>query len=952
MEKTAQSQKVNSLITEVNSILGASIANLLLKKNNNVYGISKKPPSAEVLENPNFTLLDIDISQPLPTHVPSFDLIVHLLSESTQTLKNFRVSSSLTPATNNIIDKAKNQTCKVILMAPLITSDFFYEHIAKKQNTQENLRLFLIGDIYGPRQLVGKNQAYIHDSLNKPHHFYERNELTDLIYQAIVSDKIILADEGLKTVVPTYIDDALSAFSSFDGDYNKKSVSIIVSEGPRTALNVAYEIQKIAQFTLNKQLKLFFSGPAKVYTPEPQPVIRLEYLGFEPKINLAEGLKKVFESYRINISSEEFTFKPQQETKHLHQLSPAIQLPISKEQKVESKKTQEISAPKYLLNLSLQKVFLGILFILVLTIIKTGLDIYWGISELKSAKKALSTGQLEIALNNSKSAEKSFRIARNKFKLLTLPLAPVLPAKRDSITYALESGRFGAISLQFFIEGAYDFVQNLKVITASQDQKSSLDIEKASANFKQAYLTSTQAYELARISANGYTFLQKLSLAQQNFKELSDISSTSLGFVNFIKDLTGSSDKKTYLVLLQNNNELRPGGGFIDSYGEIIFENGHLMSLNFKDIYTIDSQLKEKIDAPKELTDKLGLTQLYLRDSNWSTDFIVNGKTARDFYKKETGLEVDGVIAMDLTFIQKLLFLIGPIIVKNSTQEISSDNLFNHNQSYDQIAQALFNKLAQSFSQIDANNIQNINLNELFKTTQMAISQKHLLLIFDNQNLSSLVKTKGWDNALPPILFDPSEESSGSRDFVALSETNLGANKANRDIERKIDYSMTVGRDADLKANLKITYTNKAQANTWPAGTYVNFLRVYAPKDAGLSDFQNGELSDLDAVEVSNPANLAVFSTFVEVPVGKTHEVTFTYKIPKNIKLEQAPTYHLYISKQPGTDKDSLTFSFNLPDNIEAKSVNGDQTFAAQKNIKIETDLSTDRQFEINLKKK
>ena len=382
------------------------------------------------------------------------------------------------------------------------------------------------------------------------------------------------------------------------------------------------------------------------------------------------------------------------------------------------------------------------------------------------------------------------------------------------------------------------------------------------------------------------------------------------------------------------------------------FENGHLASLNFKDIYAIDSQLKEKIDAPRELTDKLGLTQLYLRDSNWSPDFIANGKTARDFYKKETGLEVDGVIAVDLTFIQNLLSITGPIKLGNSTQEISSDNLAINNQLYGPITQALFEKLAHIMSQMDANNSQNINLSELFKLFQMALSGKHLLFSFDNQNLTSLVKTKSWDNALPPILFDPSEELSGLRDFLAISEANLGANYANADIERKIDYEITVGRDAGLSAKLKVTYTNTAQADNWPAGTYVNFLRVYTPAGSGLVGFQNGQTSDLKAVVVLNQANLAVFSTFVEVPIGKTTDVTFLYKIPKNIKLEQAPAYQLFVSKQPGTDKDPLTFTFNLPDNIEAKSLNGDQTFAAQKNIKIETDLSTNRQFEISLKKK
>ena len=171
-----------------------------------------------------------------------------------------------------------------------------------------------------------------------------------------------------------------------------------------------------------------------------------------------------------------------------------------------------------------------------------------------------------------------------------------------------------------------------------------------------------------------------------------------------------------------------------------------------------------------------------------------------------------------------------------------------------------------------------------------------------------------------------------------------------------------------------IAYTNNSQAETWPAGKYVNFLRLYVPLAAGLEDFklsippevkrteqrrpsspvssQEDGVIDKNDVEVTTQGNLTVFSTFVEVPIKSTQIVTFTYRIPKNIKLEQAPAYHLYVQKQAGTEKDPFEFKFNLPAFLEAKNVNGDKQYKGSKNITIDTDLSTDRQFEIEVVKK
>ena len=56
-------------------------------------------------------------------------------------------------------------------------------------------------------------------------------------------------------------------------------------------------------------------------------------------------------------------------------------------------------------------------------------------------------------------------------------------------------------------------------------------------------------------------------------------------------------NEKKYLVLLQNEMELRATGGFIGSYGIMTFKNGKLLEFDIKDVYAADAKQQEMPDS-------------------------------------------------------------------------------------------------------------------------------------------------------------------------------------------------------------------------------------------------------------------------------------------------------------------------------------------------------------------
>ena len=133
----------------------------------------------------------------------------------------------------------------------------------------------------------------------------------------------------------------------------------------------------------------------------------------------------------------------------------------------------------------------------------------------------------------------------------------------------------------------------------------------------------------------------------------------AIDYSDFLLKLVGSDGAKTYLVLLQNNSELRPTGGFPGSYALITFENGSLKKVFVDDIYRADAGLKDNIVPPiplQHITPSWGM-----RDASWFADFPFSAGKIIGLYQLGGGPKVDGVLTITPDVITKIFEIIGPL---------------------------------------------------------------------------------------------------------------------------------------------------------------------------------------------------------------------------------------------------------------------------------------------------
>ncbi len=423
-----------------------------------------------------------------------------------------------------------------------------------------------------------------------------------------------------------------------------------------------------------------------------------------------------------------------------------------------------------------------------------------------------------------------------------------------------------------------------------------------------------------------------------------------------LPEITAVEGKKSYLVLLQNNLELRPAGGFIGSYGKFDFENGRLSGIKVDDIYNLDGQLKDVIEPPTEIKTHLNVNRWYLRDSNYDPDFPTSAKQATFFYKKEGGDLINGVVALDLTASGKLLNAVGGLDLPEYGETVDGDNLFERAISHAEVgffpgSQAKKNYLVSLQTQLfnKVFYLSKQNWPAIIQAIGSSLKQKHLMVYMEDPKIFSYLASQNWAGIMPRGGAKVEGETS---DFLAVNEANLGANKSNYYLKRTMNMETNFDKDGGVKHTLRISYNNTSPSDVFPAGIYKSFFRVYLPLGSKIVKTTMGEADITSQMAPFSDYGRTGYSTFFEVNPQETKILTIEYNLPVGLVFKGGQVkYRLDILKQAGGAADQFNWVLNYPINYEISDITQQAVNGAQQ-IKISSDLLEDRSFELNVKQK
>lgn len=376
---------------------------------------------------------------------------------------------------------------------------------------------------------------------------------------------------------------------------------------------------------------------------------------------------------------------------------------------------------------------------------------------------------------------------------------------------------------------------------------------------------------------------------------------------NLVREFTKKDDQvKTFLVLLQNNMELRPGGGFLGQYAVIKIKNGEVISTFIEDSNLLDQRITAKILAPYPFKKMMGTKKWKFRDSNFSPDFPQNAEKAKYFYRLSgRSSDFDGVIAVNADVLSDILELIGPISVPGYAGVYNSQN----------VVLKLEEQVEKPYllnSDLDTQNRKNIikkmapviigkmlslgNITKLAELGHKEMQNKNIMLYFKDPALQELADSVYWSGRVA---------SDWGSDYLMLVDANMGALKTDYYMKREISYEIDLTGEKPI-ATLYYTYRNTAPYGDWRTSDYHSYLRVYVPEGSNLL-----EREMVSYPNVGTDLGKTFFGFTAHTLIGSETRARIKYELPPSINKDD---YRLLIQKQSGTGDIPVKVKIITPD--------------------------------------
>lgn len=932
-----------ALVVGAGGFLGSHLVDRLLDKGLQVVGVDdltqgKKANLEKASKNKNFHLL---ISSPAEINLDlsRLDYIYVILKDNwnlKEIFKYFKKHSSrfLLVSTIKLYDVKTSED-----LAWLKKSEGSLAVFAADNNL--NARILRLGPVFGPRMDFTEN-----DPIARLVYASLKGNLQNETLVADFSDRSLYVEDAMDLVEKSMLSGA-TALKIFDG-----------------VLPVPVKVTEIKQVLLDPiwyEQKGFIPQELPPW-PTPNLLKTIKILNWQPKTRLVEALRETLSFFKDRDIDEPEKPDIRWGSEKKEELEAFKDLEKDKDQVKEKpvvKKPLKIPGAKLIKSKILPVLVLAIIFYALLwPAIKVGIGALTFRMELSQAAGNLSKGDFEAGLKNVAQAKQ----AVFEIKAILNSLEPLKGTGflKDQFKIGDELSNLGQASTDAAgssIEGIKLLYQGLRAVTGEINESPKEYFNSSQVELAKAY--ESIAYAQAQI--NDEEFLQRvpgfllprINSLKERLNQYNYLVKQAKAAAAILPEIVAMEGSKNYLILLQNNMELRPTGGFIGSFAVVNFQGGKLQTLKVNDVYAIDGQLGIHVEPPKEIKEDLGQANWYLRDANWEPDFPTAARQIEWFYTKETGDKVWGVITLDVSGMESLLSVLGPLDLPDYAETITQENLFERAVTHAEAGFFPGSQAKKSF--LTALVYQ--TLNKIFFSSGQnwpgivasmgkSLEEKHMLIYLDDPKLFSYVVSENWAGTMPR----PSKKETLFQDFLSINEANLGANKANYYLSRNYHLETIIGKDGEVRHRLKINYLNGSPSDVWPAGKYKNRVRLYLPFGSKIIRALWGETDIMHTIDNFSDFGRSGYSFPLILLPLEQKSLILDYEIAGKLEFkDNLSSYRIDVIKQPGTLKEPLEWKLVYPINYKLES--GEQGMIGPQEQVISSDLSKDRSFEVQFSK-
>lgn len=652
-------------------------------------------------------------------------------------------------------------------------------------------------------------------------------------------------------------------------------------------------------------------------------------------------------------------------------------------------------------------VFLGVLIALTCSVKAMS---YW--DEI-SKTKGMVLGEAEQALTNINSAETGlkaldFNSAKDKFlaaqanftsaqdqlnniKSFITVLAEVAPAENTfkSGTNLIDMG-----------EHLSNAANNLLTGVTAASGESDLSLGSRLKNLAVELDPALTELEAANVNAGQIGLSHLPAEHQAKFIQLRDSLPTAILALRQLKEsaefavqVLGDNDLRRYLLIFQNDNELRATGGFMGSFALVDFKNGKIEKIVIPPggTYDIIAGNNEVVAPPQPL--QLTVDRWQFQDSNWWPDFPTSAKNIKWFYEKSGGPSVDGVITINSSFLGKLLQLTGPVNLPQYSKTITADNFEDELQKSIELEAKEKNKPKKILSELAPILLDRLlslppqQIFNLMETLNKGLAARDIQMYFNNDSLQNFAVKNNWAGALEP---------TPGTDYLSVVSTNILGGKTDNVIKQKIYHQAEIQADGSVIDRVLIARENIGPIDDFFTSVYNNsYLRIYVPAGSqliqavGFKGFTADKYKKVDDRAIV-PANLiaenlalidptsgtkiyeengkTVFANWTIAGPGDFKDLVLVYKLPFKVAINdpnnnivrqaaslfspEVSAYSLLFQKQSGRSTDDINSEVTYPSNLNLKLFYPETASIAGNKLIFTSKTDTDKFMTVGFTKK
>jgi hypothetical protein len=378
--------------------------------------------------------------------------------------------------------------------------------------------------------------------------------------------------------------------------------------------------------------------------------------------------------------------------------------------------------------------------------------------------------------------------------------------------------------------------------------------------------------------------------------------------------LLGKDAPRNYLMIFQNNAELRPSGGFWTAYGTLTVSNGKITPGVSDDIYSLDAQLNSTIPAPRPIKAyHINVPYLNLRDMNLSPDFPTDAAIFLDNYQKITKSKskIDAVVALDTQVLVDIVKVIGRVGVPgwgNFSAEPDKrcdgcpqiiyqlEWIAGRPRNYiEKDRKGFMGPLMHSLL-ANAMGSEKSKISPLVQAGLNNIHQKHIMLYFPDTQMQQAAELANIGGKIT---------TPANTDYLHINMANMSSAKTNLFLKHKVKHEI-ISKNGKVEHKITITYTNPSRASNCNlekgdlclnAPKYREWFRFYTPTGSKLDKMTGSEVEPVVYEELGKQVFEGFFGNQYPLYAQSSSKVSLQYtsSIPAN------SSYTLLLQKQPGT---------------------------------------------------